>query len=142
MRKLESQDARYVVDPHSITKTEKSDEAAFRGIIGQKRALHALEVGLQVPGRGFNVYVSGPPGIGKMTSVRSYLERIAEQRPTPSDLCFVHNHKEPYEPKAIMLPAGCGNEFRKAMQNIQNFIEEDVSGIFESDEYRSSAKVP
>ncbi len=137
MRKLESQDGRYVVDPHSITKAEKSDEAAFRGIIGQKRALHALEVGLQVPGRGFNVYVSGPPGIGKMTSVRSYLERIAEQRPTPSDLCFVHNHKEPYEPKAIMLPAGCGNEFRKAMQNIQNFIEEDVSRIFESDEYRT-----
>ncbi len=136
MRKLKVEDARLAVDSASIASQGTRETAACREIIGQDRALHALEVGLQVPGRGFNIYVAGPPGIGKMTSVRSYLERLARERPTPNDLCFVHNHKEPYEPRAILLSAGKGQEFRKDVQNLKSFIESDISGAFESDEYQ------
>ena len=52
----------------------------LEGIIGQDRASRALQFGLHIDSMGFNMYVSGPPGIGKMTAVQSFLERTAEEK--------------------------------------------------------------
>ena len=45
------------------------------GTIGQPRALDALEYGLAVETRGFNLFVSGLPGSGRLTTVLDYLAR-------------------------------------------------------------------
>src|SRR5467141_400629 len=53
------------------------------GIIGQDRALKALKFGVEMKGKGFNVYVAGPPITGKRPDARSFLENIAKTRPVP-----------------------------------------------------------
>ncbi len=111
------------------------DIEAFEGIIGQDRALHALKFGLRVKGKGFNVYVSGPPGIGKMTSVQSFLEEIAKDRETPPDWCYLNNFKNPYEPVALKLPAGRGKEFQKDMDEVVERLEKDLPQAFTSEDY-------
>ncbi|MFW5771649.1 MAG: Lon-like protease helical domain-containing protein, partial [Spirochaetota bacterium] len=112
-----------------------SDIDAFDGIIGQDRALHALRFGLRVKGKGFNVYVSGPPGIGKMTSVQSFLEDIAKDRETPPDWCYLNNFKNPYEPVAIQFPAGKGKEFRRDMDDVIERLEKELPQAFTSEDY-------
>jgi lon-related putative ATP-dependent protease len=90
-----------------------------------------------VEGTGFNIYVAGPHGIGKMTSVRAFLEELAEERETPSDWCYVNNYSNPYVPHAIELPAGKGRELKQEMENLVEHIKGDLPKAFESDEYSS-----
>lgn len=130
-------DARRVVDPKELPFAGTEDAEPSEEIIGQDRAIKALQFGLQVQGEGFNVYVSGPPGIGKKTSVKDFVAHLASQKPTPSDWCFVHNHREPYEPRAIRLEPGEGREFSNDIDELKEFIQRDIPGLFESDEYSS-----
>ena len=89
-------------------------------LVGQERASRSLQFGLNACGSGFNVFVAGPSGIGKMELVESFARAVAGSRPTPDDLCFVHNHADPYRPRMIMLPAGQGDAFRQEMGELKN----------------------
>ncbi|MFP4484851.1 MAG: AAA family ATPase, partial [Spirochaetaceae bacterium] len=128
-------DAGLRIDPAEVPYSGTADAEASDNIIGQDRAIKALQFGLHVAGRGFNVYVAGPPGIGKRTSVKGFVEDLAAREPTPDDWCFVHNHQEPYEPRVIRLSPGQGREFRKDIEELRELIRRDIPGIFESDEY-------
>lgn len=52
-------------------------------IIGQERAVNSLEFGLDVDGIGYNLYVAGPPGIGKMSAVVPYVKRMISKKFLP-----------------------------------------------------------
>jgi lon-related putative ATP-dependent protease len=111
--------------------------APLEGIIGQDRALRALNLGLGIEEKGFNVYVAGPPGTGKTTAVRSFLETMAKNRPASPDWCYVNNFHNSYEPLYIQLPTGRAKTFRK---DLDNFIEEakrSVPRALQSDEFQS-----
>ena len=54
-------------------------------IIGQDRAVRALQFGLKIPDKGFNVYVSGVPGTGRKTAIDDFLKEIAESKDIPDD---------------------------------------------------------
>lgn len=109
--------------------------ASQPGLIGQERAEKALRFGMSVDGGGFNVFVSGPGGIGKMELVEEYVHQVARDRRAPDDVVFVYNHKDPYRPRLIMLPAGKGRDFEAEMGELRRYVEEDLPRIFESDEY-------
>ncbi len=132
---LPAEKLRNVFDPKLITCETTEVMAPLTEIVGQERAVKALNFGLEIDEKGFNVYVAGQPGTGRTTSVRSFLESIAIDKPVPSDWCYVNNFTDPYKPNAINLPPGKGKEFQRDMKN---FIEETRTGIpkaFESEEY-------
>ena len=137
LHELSHGDVRRIVDPASVPYGGTAHAEPTENIIGQDRALRALRFGLQVAGRGYNVFVAGPSGVGKQTSVRAFVRELAAQKPIPDDWCFVHNHREPYEPRAICLPTGKGREFRKDIDRLRDFIGRDIPALFESDEYSS-----
>ena len=74
------------------------------GIIGQDRALKALEFGLNIRKPGFNVFVSGTAGTGRNTAIQGFLEMLAARKAPPADWCYVHNFRDAYFPRAIKLP--------------------------------------
>src|SRR5260370_31423692 len=97
---------RWRCDPASLPFTTTRDVEPAADVIGQERAARALELGLQMEPAGFNLFVAGPTGTGRMSSVRTFVERLAPTRPRPDDLCYVWNFKDPSAPRAISLPAG------------------------------------
>lgn len=127
---------RKTVEPSGMCATTE-DLTPLKEVIGQKRATRALKFGLEIKQVGFNIYVSGLPGTGRKTAVKSFLEDVASTKPVPSDWCYVNNFQNPYEPKAIKLPAGEGKEFQ---HDIKSFVEETrrvLPKVFESEDYAS-----
>jgi predicted ATP-dependent protease len=132
---LKPQDLRRSVDPPTLKSVGLEGMAPIDGVVGQKRAVAALELGLGILDSGFNVYVSGPPGLGKMTAVKAYLEKFARTRPTPTDWCYVNNFEDPYLPGILDLPAGKGRELQQQMKTFLEQVRRDVTRALESEEY-------
>ncbi|QGT99238.1 ATP-dependent protease La [Candidatus Syntrophocurvum alkaliphilum] len=133
--KVKSNRLRQTCNP-SIFKFQSTKELKpLRGIIGQSRAIRALDFGLDIENFGYNIYLSGLNGTGKTTLAREMLETKAKKKPSPSDWCYVFNFQNQDNPTALELPAGKGKEFKK---DIANQIEEAINEIiktFESDEF-------
>ena len=104
-------------------------------IIGQERAARALQLGLGIKAQGFNIFVAGIHGTGKLTAVKSYLEEPAKQEPVPADWCYINNFKDPFQPRCLQLPAGRATAFKKEMKSL---VQESLLALFknfESEEY-------
>ena len=83
------------------------------GIIGQERAVKALDFGLSVKMKGYNIYMAGPSGTGKTTYARRSAETLAINEPVPSDWCYVYNFDNPKMPIALSFVAGDGKNSKK-----------------------------
>src|SRR5437867_3256658 len=107
------------------------------GIIGQDRALKALKFGIEMKGKGFNVYDAGPPITGKRPATRSFLEAIAKTRAVPSDWAYVNNFQNQYEPKALMFPPGKARVFQKDLKNFIEQAKRAIPATLQSEEFVS-----
>ena len=122
-------------DP-TLMRCETTEEMTpLEGIIGQERAVRALRFGLDIKERGFNIYVAGLPGTGRTTAVKDFLEEIAKTKPVPSDWCYVNNFRNSYEPRAIRLPPGKGEELQKDMKDFVDEARRELPKAFESEDY-------
>ncbi len=132
---LSPEQLRRTFDPQALGIETTEHIEPLEGIIGQRRAVSALQFGLGIQELGFNIYVAGPPGIGKMTAVRSFLEELARQKETPPDWCYVNNFEDPYQPKALRLPPGWGTRFAQDIKNLIEHVRRELPKVFESEEY-------
>ena len=114
--------------------------ADLPGILGQDRALQAVEFGIGVHHRGFNLYVMGPSGLGKHGIIRKHLNRRASEEETPSDWCYVRNFDQDYRPRALKLPPGQGKSFRKDMKNLVEDLGKAINAAFEASEYQEQVQ--
>jgi len=74
--------------------------------LGQDRAINAVELGINIKSKGYNLFCLGPEGTGKTSLVKRILEEESKKRPTPCDWAYVYNFDEPYKPHSISFPAG------------------------------------
>ncbi len=135
VRELAPEELRRPIDAASLSVESTEHLPPLTGIVGQPRAVSALEFGLDMKGAGFNVYAAGPPGLGKMTAVRAFLEDRAARRPTPSDWCYVANFADPYQPRALELPAGRGRVLQQDIKELLRYIEREIPRAFDSEDY-------
>ena len=110
-------------------------------ILGQDRAFKAIEFGINVDHRGFNLFVMGSSGLGKHGLIRKYLNKVAVQKESSSDWCYVHNFEQDYKPKALKLPAGQGRTFKKDMKNLIEDLGKAINAAFETSEYQEQIQV-
>jgi lon-related putative ATP-dependent protease len=122
--------------PPGKVECKTSEELSpLEGIVGQDRALKALIFGVEMKGKGFNIFAAGPPVTGKRPATRNYLEKIAKTKPTPPDWCYVNNFQNPYEPKALKLPAGKAKIFQKDLKNLIDQVKRAVPAALQSEEF-------
>ena len=103
--------------------------------IGQDRGIKALEFGIQVDVKGYNLYIEGPSGVGKTMYTKNYLDKIASKKKTPSDWCYIYNFDNPNEPIAVSLPAGQGKQFKEDMAGFIKEIRKDIQKTFNADDF-------
>jgi lon-related putative ATP-dependent protease len=106
-------------------------------IIGQARAVDAIQFGIDIRRQGYNLFVQGEPGSGRHSVVRRLLEAKAGAEPAPSDLCYVYNFAEANTPRLLHLPAGRGGQLKRDMQRFVEELTKTIPAAFESDEYRA-----
>ncbi|WP_455204414.1 Lon protease family protein, partial [Kaarinaea lacus] len=109
-------------------------------IVGQERAMEALEFGVGMQKHGYNLFVHGPSGVGKETIIRQFLDKKVEKSQVPSDWCYVHNFEQPYKPNALKLPSGRGQNFTRDMSNLVDELKTVIPAAFEADEYHAKVQ--
>jgi len=123
-------------NPAQFTFATTAELEHISDIIGQERAVAAVEFGIGIHHPGYNIFALGNPGTGKHTVVRDYLTQQAADDPPPSDWCYVYNFQEPHRPVALELPAGGGAQLRTAMNELLEEIRTVLPAAFETDDYR------
>ncbi|MFQ5946668.1 MAG: Lon protease family protein [Anaerolineae bacterium] len=128
-------------DPDQFTFQITADLEDLGEIIGQARAVDAVRFGIGIRREGYNLFALGPPGTGKHSVVRQFLEQKATAMPRPSDWCYVNNFKEPHKPRALQLPPGQAVMLRGDMERLVEDLRTTIPATFESEEYRTRRQV-
>ncbi|WP_018660711.1 Lon protease family protein [Heyndrickxia acidiproducens] len=109
-------------------------ESVPNEMIGQQRAEQAMDFGLSVEQTGYNLFVVGPAGTGRMTYTQHSVNKLAKTRQVPDDWCYVNNFENPDRPLVIALPAGNGLKFQHKMENLLMEIEREIRAAFSNEE--------
>lgn len=109
----------------------------LKGIIGQERAVEALEFGLSIKKKGYNVFIAGLSGTGRNSYSNSITEKFAEKMPIPNDWVYVFNFKNPDSPKALSMEAGTGIHFKKNIEGMIVQLKKEIPTAFNGTEYET-----
>jgi len=124
-------------DPSDFGFETTDDLPAETEVVGQDRAVDALDFGMNIDAEGYNVFAMGPTGTGRRELVEHLLEAQAAEEETPPDLCYVNNFDDEREPRALHLPAGRGCELKEDVDDLIEDLQTALPGTFESEEYQS-----
>ncbi len=113
----------------------------LQGLIAQERATKAIDFGLAIKNKGYNVYVAGSWGTGRTSYVMSITEKKAAGKPVPKDWIYVNNFENPHQPRPIALKAGTGKEFVKWMEKTVIFLKKEIQTVFSSKEYENTKNI-
>jgi ATP-dependent Lon protease len=131
---------RWRCDAESLGFSTTEEVSLSESIIGQERALEAIQLGLDMGSLGYNIFVAGPAGTGRMTTVKYLLSKLEKGGKVPNDECYVNNFKDPDIPHLISLPPGKGKAFKMEMEELVTSLKRNIPLVFESDEYQSKGR--
>ncbi|MBD1587996.1 Lon protease family protein [Pseudomonas typographi] len=124
----------FTAEQFSFTSTD--DLEPFRGVLGQERAVDALQFGVAMPRPGYNVFVMGEPGTGRFSFAKRYLRTEAKRLRTPSDWVYVNHFDEPRNPKALELPPGSASAFIADIGGLIDNLLATFPAVFEHPSYQ------
>lgn len=119
---------------------DTSEISELTETFGHKRAVDAIKFGISIRKKGFNLFVLGPPGLGKHSVVGNYLKKIAPGESSPNDWCYVYNFTDPSHPRAISLTPGKGKKFQREMDRFIDEVKSYLPAVFDSENYRAARK--
>lgn len=128
-------DLKMTCDPNLFSFKTTDELEPIRTGIGQDRGIKALEFGIKVDVKGYNLYIEGPGGVGKTMYTKHYLDSISKKKKIPNDWCYIYNFDNPNEPIAVSLPAGQGKEFKESMDGFIKEIKKDIKKTFNADDF-------
>ncbi|MFP6848520.1 MAG: AAA family ATPase [Pseudomonas sp.] len=117
--------------PEQFNFTSTEDLEPFRGVLGQERAVEALQFGVAMPRPGYNVFVMGEPGTGRFSFVKRYLKAEAKRLETPADRFYINHFDEPREPRSLELPSGTSAEFLADINGLIDNLLATFPAVFE-----------
>ncbi len=110
-------------------------------VYGQDRGVKALEFGVNVDLKGYNLYLEGPAGVGKTMYTKRFLQQKALKEKVPNDWCYIYNFEDANEPIAVSLPAGQGKVFKETMDAFIKDIRKDIKKTFNNDDFEKEKKL-
>ncbi|MFN8177109.1 MAG: ATP-binding protein [bacterium] len=133
---LPFEELRWTCEPSTLPFASTADLEPNREIIGQRRAIEAITLGLEMDAPGYNVFLTGFVGTGRNTTIRTVLERLDRTAAAPPDLCYVYNFSSSDHPRALFVPAGKGRVFAEKMAVAVRRLSADLPRVFQEEPYR------
>jgi len=134
--RLKASDLRCICNPKVFKFKNTSEIEPLAEVIGQQRAVQAIEFGLNMKSPGYNIFVTGIEGTGKSTIIRDIVTGHADNLPASVDWCLVNNFKDEYRPKAIAAPTGKATLFCKTMSKMIDDLRAELPQAFEHESYQ------
>ncbi|MGD2089269.1 MAG: ATP-binding protein [Candidatus Aminicenantes bacterium] len=131
---------RWKCDPGTLGFKTTDDIITCPDIIGQRRAVNALRLGLDIDSHGYNLFVNGLAGTGRKTAINCLLKETERIKRIPPDKIYVNNFKNPDMPILIRLKAGEGRRFKKDMEHFVDYLLKNIPEIFTSETYQERRK--
>lgn len=116
--------------------SDTSELESFYGVLGQDRAVNAIQFGVAMNRPGYNIFVMGETGTGRSSYVRDYLKSEAKRQQTPSVWCYVNNFRNSREPLALQLQADEVDAFKQAINDIIDQLLATFPAAFEHPTYQ------
>ena len=126
---------RWRLDPSTLAFETTAQLEPLDATVGQDRGLEALRFGMGMTRKGYNIFVTGEPGLGRLSAVRRLLVELSKSDRIPDDLCYVNNFKRPDDPVLLKFRAGLGSVFKKDVHDFLEVLKKEVPQLFESEEY-------
>jgi len=128
---------RHTCDPDQFDFETTNDLEPSMEVVGQSRAIEALQFGIGIESKGYNIFALGPTGTGRRALVKKLLQKKAQDESPPSDWCYVNNFEDPRTPRVLQLPAGRGCELKKDLDQFIEDVKTALPATFESEEYQT-----
>ncbi|UCF82051.1 MAG: AAA family ATPase [Desulfobacteraceae bacterium] len=126
---------RWRLDPATLPFETTNELKPLKEIIGQKRGVEAFKFGIGIDRPGYNVFVTGTAGSGRMSTVQKLLQEMSKKDHVPDDLCYVNCFKNPEAPTLLRFKAGTGASFKKDIRDLGETLKKEIPQLFESQEY-------
>ncbi len=133
-RELPADQISISIDVNEIEELQKTIE--LPDVIGQPRALRALQIGTEIRARGYNIFVTGQSGTGRTTSIKKVLSHYQSKDVPLVDTLFVYNFTKPDYPQVLYLPQGEGKTFKHAVHQLVEDMKSLIRKKLDSDAYK------
>ena len=133
---LSPQLLRWTADTSTFSFETTAEIEPLQGIIGQRRALDAMRIGAEIHSPGYNVFVSGLSGTGRLSTIKNILENIQTTEVELYDLGFVNNFVDPDRPCVLRLPKGKIRALRADMKDAIDYLRSRIPAMFEDEKFR------
>jgi len=137
---LKPEDLRWSCKQFDFSLKKAEDAEPTQGTVGQDRAVAALKTGLEVPSRGYNVFVCGLSGTGRRSSVKEIVKRIKAVSPPPPDRCYVYNFSSPDKPVLIEIKKGQARELQNDMDELIERLKKQVPRLLEDESFGEASQ--
>ena len=117
-----------------------ADVGELEELIGQPRAVEAVDFGIRIQQQGYNLFALGPAGTGKKDFIQHYVQTSAASEAVPSDWCYVNNFSDHRKPGALELPPGKAGQLHEDMNMLVEELGVNIPAVFQSDEYTTRAE--
>ena len=131
---------RWRLDPATLSFETTEDLQPLTDIIGQARGVEAFRFGININKPGYNVFVTGAVGSGRMATVKKLLEEMSKRDRVPDDLCYVNCFENRESPVLIRLEGGKGAVFKKDIKSLVETLKKEIPLLFESQDYINMKK--
>ena len=134
---LKPEDLRWQCDPNIFEFDSTESLKPIEGILGQERALKAIRLGVDLHSPGYNIYIAGLSGTGKMTTVKQMLESISSNVGKLNDYAYVNNFKDADRPVLLTFEVGKAKLFKEELGSAIRLLQRQIPQALESESYMS-----
>ncbi len=134
-KELKPEELRWYCNPDIFEFESTSKVKPIEGVVGQERALKALKLGVDMDSPGYNIFVTGLSGTGKMYTIKSMLETISPECSNLKDYAYVNNFEDVDRPKLLEFNAGKACKFRKDLLDSIKYLQEHIPQALESESF-------
>jgi len=138
-RLLLENELRWTLDDLSFVEESLKHRLKKKGgplaVMAQERAISAMELGLGIRQRGYNIFAVGASGTGRTSTVNQMLLDRAPSEKTPDDLVLLYNFENRNRPVALALPPSSAPKLKKTFDHLVERMLVNLEQAFESEHF-------